>query len=66
MFVLCLIIILQLHSYTNAILDCPQSSQYCEATMDVLLLCIPDKKSHKGKLEDLLEASLQNGLKTSP
>ena len=53
-------------SYINAILDCLQSKKYCEAIIDDLLLYTPDKKSQKGKLEDLLKAFLKNGLKISP
>ena len=34
--------------------------------MDDLLLFTPDKKTHKGKLENLLKALLKNGLKISP
>ena len=53
-------------SYINAILDCPQSRNYCEAIMDDLLLFTPAKNSHMNKLEDLLKALLKNGLKISP
>ena len=53
-------------SYTNAILDCLQSRRYLEAIMDDLLLFTPSKESHMNKLEDLLKASLKNGLKISP
>ena len=53
-------------SYINAILDCLQSRKYCEAIMDDLLLFTPSKESHMNKLEDLLKASLKNGLKISP
>ena len=52
--------------YINANLDCLQSWRYCEAIMDDLLLFTPDKKFHKGQLEDLLKALLKNGLKISP
>ena len=41
-------------SYINAILDCLQSRQYCEAIMDDLLLLTPSKESHMSKLEDLV------------
>ena len=34
--------------------------------MDDLLLFTPSKESHMNKLEDLLKALLENGLKTSP
>ena len=34
--------------------------------MDDLLLLTPSKKSHMGKLEDLLRPLLKNGLKISP
>ena len=34
--------------------------------MDDLLLFTPSKRSHMGKLEDLLKALLKNGLKISP
>ena len=53
-------------SYINAILDGLQSKHYCEAIMDDLLLFMPLKSSHMGKLEDFLEALLKNGLKISP
>ena len=53
-------------SYINAILDCLQSKEYCEAIMDDLLLLTPSKNSHIAKLEDLLKALLKNGLKISP
>ena len=43
-----------LQSYINAILECLQSRKYCEAMMDDLLLFTSSKKSHKAKLEDLL------------
>ena len=46
-------------SYINAILDCLQSRNYCEAIMDDLLLFTPTKKSHIVKLEDLLRALLK-------
>ena len=50
----------------NAILDCLQRRNYCEAFMDDLLLFTSDQKSHKAKLEDLLKTLLKNGLKISP
>ena len=53
-------------SYINAILDCLQSKEYCEAIMDDLLLSTPSKEAHMSKLEDLLRALLRNGLKISP
>ena len=53
-------------SYINAILDCLQSRNYCEAIMDDLLLFTPSKKSHIAKLEDLLKALLKHGLQISP
>ena len=53
-------------SYTNVILDCLQSRKYCEAIMEDLLLFTPIKKSHIGKLEDLLKVLFKNGLKISP
>ena len=53
-------------SYINAILNCLQSRKYCEAIMDDLLLFTPTKASHFEKLEDLLKALSQNGLKISP
>ena len=53
-------------SYINAILDCLQSRKYCEAIMDDLLLFTPSKETHMNKLEDLLKALLNNGLKISP
>ena len=40
-------------TYINMILDCLQSTKYCEAIMDDLLLFAPTKKSHLAKLEDL-------------
>ena len=46
-------------SYTNAILDHLQRRKYLEAIMDDLILFTPDKKSYKGKVEDLLEASVK-------
>ena len=53
-------------SYINTILECLQSRKHCEAIMDNLLLFTHSKKAHMAKLEDLLKALLQNGLKTSP
>ena len=53
-------------SYINTILDCLQKRKYCEVIMDDLLLFTSTKKSHIAKLEDLLKALLQNGLKISP
>ena len=44
----------------------PTEQNYCEAIRDASLLFTTDKKSHKGKLEDLLKTSLKNGLKISP
>ena len=52
--------------YINAILECLQSRNHCEAIMDDLLLFTPSKKAHIAKLEDLPEALLKNRLKTSP
>ena len=52
-------------SYISAILHCLQSKKYCEAIMDDLLLFILLKRSHIAKLEDLLKALLNNGLKIS-
>ena len=53
-------------SYINAILNCLQSKKYCEAIMDDLILFTPSKESHINKLEDIMSALLQNGLKISP
>ena len=53
-------------SYINAILDCLQSKKYCKAIIDVLLLFTSTKKLHMTKLEDLLKALLNKGLKISP
>ena len=53
-------------SYINAILDCLQSKNYCEAIMDDLILFTPSNESHINKLEDTLSALLRNGLKVSP
>ena len=53
-------------SFINMILDCLQGKKYCEAIMDDLLLFTLSKKSHMDKLEDLLKALLNNGLKISP
>ena len=50
-------------SCINAILDCLQSRNYCEAIMDDLLLFTPSKGSHIAKLEDLLKTLLKMGLK---
>ena len=52
-------------SYINAILECLQSRNHCEAVMDDLLLFTPSKRAHIAKLEDLLKALLKNGLKIS-
>ena len=46
-------------SYINAILDCLQSKNYCEAIMDDPLLFTPSKSSHIAKLEVLLMALLK-------
>ena len=53
-------------SYINAILSCLQSRKYFEAIIDNLLLFTPTKSSHFDKLEDLLKALHQIGLKISP
>ena len=53
-------------SYINAILDCLQSKRYCEAIMDDFILFTLSKESHMNKLEDILNALLENGLKISP
>ena len=55
-----------LQTYINAILNCLESRNYCEAIMDDLLLFTLSKQSHMRKLEDLLNALLKNGLKISP
>ena len=55
-----------LQSYINAILSCLQSTKYCEAIMDDLLLFTPTKSFHFEKLEALLKALCKNGLKISP
>ena len=52
-------------SYINAILNCLQSREYCEAIMDDLLLFTLSKEKHMNKLEELLKALLKNGLKIS-
>ena len=52
-------------SYINAILNCLQSKKYCEAIMDDPLLFTPSKGAHMAKLEDLLKALLNNGLRIS-
>ena len=46
-------------SYINMIIDSLQSTKYCEAIMDDLLLFTLTKKSHIAKLEDLLKALLK-------
>ena len=43
-----------------------RAERYCEVIVDDLLMLIPDNKSHKAKLEDLLKALLKNGLKILP
>ena len=53
-------------TYINRNLNCLESSRYCEAIMDYLLLFTPSKHSHMTKLEDLLKVLLKNGLKISP
>ena len=53
-------------SYTNAILSCLSSKQYCEAIMDDLLLFMPNKQTHFEKLVDLLQALCKNDLKIYP
>ena len=53
-------------SYTNAILSCLSSRNYCEAIMDDLLLFMPNKEMHFKKLIDLLQVLCKNGLKISP
>ena len=53
-------------SYINAILNCLQSTKYCEAIMGDILLFTPSKSSYIAKLEDLLKALLKNGLKIPP
>ena len=53
-------------SYINAVINCLQCRNYCEAIMDDLLLFTPSKGSCIAKLEDLLKALLKNGLQISP
>ena len=53
-------------SYINTILNCLESRKYCEAIKDDLLLFTHSKQMHIRKLEDLLKAFLENGLKISP
>ena len=53
-------------SYINAILNCLTSRKYCEAIMDDLLLFTTSKEAHYYKLEELLKALCENGLKISP
>ena len=53
-------------SYINTVLDCLQSRKYCKTIMDDLLLFTPSKSSHFDKLEDLLKALRESGLKISP
>ena len=54
-------------SCINAILDYLETRKHCEAIIDDLLLFSPSQKApHMAKLEDLLKALLQNGLKISP
>ena len=55
-----------LQSYINAILNCLQRRKYYKAIKNDLLFFTPTKKSHMAKLEDLLKALLQNGLKIAP
>ena len=54
------------NTFINNSLDCLQIRNYCEVIMDDLLLFTPEKKSHRGKFEDLVKALLKNGLKISP
>ena len=53
-------------SYINTIIDCLQSRKYGKEIMDDLLLFTPSKGSHMNKLENLLKALMENGLKISP
>ena len=53
-------------TYINTILNSLQSRKYCEAIVDDLLLFTQSKKAHIAKLEDLLKALRENGLKISP
>ena len=53
-------------SYINTILNCLESTKYCEVIMDDLLLFTPSKQSHMIKLEDLLKALIKNGLTITP
>ena len=53
-------------SLINTIFNCLESTKYCEAIRDDLLLFTPTKQMHMRKLEDLLKALLKNGLKISP
>ena len=53
-------------SYINTITNCLENRNYCEAIMDGILLFTPSKQSHMIKLEDLLKALLENGMKISP
>ena len=50
-------------SYINAILSCLSSRKYCGATMDDLLLFVPNKQTHFENVEDLLKALCKHGLK---
>ena len=52
-----------LGSSLGSILGCVQSRKYCEAIMDDLLL---SRQIKKARLEELLKALLENGLKISP
>ena len=52
--------------YINTIHNSLQSSKYCEAIMDDLLLFTPSKKAHMDKLEDLLKTLRKNSLKIYP
>ena len=54
-----------IQSYINIILDHLQNRKYCKAIMDDLLLFTSSKELHMSKLENLLKALLQNGLKIS-
>ena len=53
-------------SYINATLNWLSSRNCCEAIIDDLLLFTPSKETHYYKLEELLKALCENGLKISP
>ena len=53
-------------SYINAILDCLQSREYCEVSMDNLLLFTPLKNNTFGKVRRFTESIIEKWTENIP